>query len=1044
MSQSGGPLELAHEQLYWPHPSQIWQPSGAGPSVYARLVEEKIGKTIRREQQDANGAKVGVLTANPEGDATEALIAIVCEFPKPVSEKTIKELHRLAWSFSKARSLITVEPHQLRIWTCCEPPERDKNPTPVITRQSPSEQAAQSLRWVDLVSGQFFQNHENRFQRSGAADQMLLENLKEVRQQLLADVLDTQSIHDLIARIIFIQFLWDRKDPKGDAALNSKVLKDLHKQGILSNCHKSIPGILENFDDTYQLFRWLNNKFNGDLFPGKGVTLEERESEWQQEIQKLIPNSSCLGKLANFVRGDLEMKSGQLCLWPMYRFDVIPLEFISSIYEEFVKEKSERKKSKKGVHYTPEYIVDFILDGVLPWDSKEWNFKILDPACGSGIFLVKAFQRLIYRWEKAHDEQRISANDLKYLLENNLVGVDSDKEAVRVASLSLYLTMLDSLDPIDYWENDVQLPRLRNSRLIAADFFKEDREGFRTNEDAGTYDLVVGNAPWGEKTTTLPAQTWATKNDWEISDNNIGLLFLPKMVALAKPGGTITMIQSAMNLLFNQSSKVIAFRNKLFSEFKIEEIVNLSALRFGLFENAISPSCIITLCNTRSDGEPLIYICPKPVYSNEDNYSIVIEPKDINEIYPKEARENSLVWTALMWGGRRDLALIKRLNQQESIQNYKDDGIAKARQGVIPGNRGRYQKELLGRRRLWQAKFPEGTFLFLDPEKLRINNNDPYIDSGTSINFSADRSAFEMPQLILKMSWQASNRRFQAVIIKSSNDDDERGIICSGSYVSVHAPQDSLSILEAACLSYNSKLAVYYLLLSSGRFVAYRPEIKPNELLRVPLPEPKTGLLNELKNYDDVDERIRQAFEFKDSEWVLIEDLFNYTLPDFKGNSNSPGRQITRRNEEPELTEYCKYFIRVIKAGFGQNKHVCATIFQESQRDYLPIRLVAIHLNQPIHEGIKIEKIDSPELLKRLNQLNETFMQQKDSDSGGIFYQRIARVYDTFDCDGLKVPTVYLIKPDKVRYWARSMGLHDADEVGADIMMSANLFDGRI
>ena len=131
-----------------------------------------------------------------------------------------------------------------------------------------------------------------------------------------------------------------------------------------------MPGILNSFDDTYNLFRWLNSKFHGDLFPGKGET--EPEVDWQAEIQKVYTEDNrYLTKLAEFVRGDLDMGDSQLCLWKFYSFDVIPLDFISSIYEEFVQKNNKQKKSTKNiqktktknkdkdnnsVHYTPKYI----------------------------------------------------------------------------------------------------------------------------------------------------------------------------------------------------------------------------------------------------------------------------------------------------------------------------------------------------------------------------------------------------------------------------------------------------------------------------------------------------------------------------------------------------------------------------------------------------------------------------------------------------------------------------------------------------------------
>ena len=82
-------------------------------------------------------------------------------------------------------------------------------------------------------------------------------------------------------------------------------------------------------------------------------------------------------------------------------------------------------------------------------------------------------------------------------------------------------------------------------------------------------------------------------------------------------------------------------------------------MRFGLFKDAISPTCIITLRNSQPDNEPLTYICPKPELSNEDNYRLVIEPQDISFVYPYEAQSFPSIWATLMWGGRRDLAFIE-------------------------------------------------------------------------------------------------------------------------------------------------------------------------------------------------------------------------------------------------------------------------------------------------------------------------------------------------------------------------------------------------
>ena len=403
--------------------------------------------------------------------------------------------------------------------------------------------------------------------------------------------------HDLLARVIFIQFLFDRKDSSGKAALNPGTLGKLHDDGVLKNKHAGFADILSDYDESYRLFDWLNGRFNGDLFPGKGNSEAERAQAWQAE--KRVVKKKHLQVLQEFVSGDLDMPRGQRCLWRQYAFDAIPLEFISSIYEAFV---SERARAG-GIYYTPPHLVDFMLDRVLPWDGDQWDIKVLDPACGSGVFLVKAFQRLIHRWKKTNPNEDLRAEILRGLLENNLFGVDKDKHAVRVASFSLYLAMCDEIDPKHYW-TQVRFPLMRERRLINADFFREDCAGFRTREEAASYDLVIGNAPWGEELLTKEAKEWAGNKDhkWPVANKGIGTLFLPKAAALTKPSGKIAMVQSASSLLFNRSGPACKFRELFFTIFDVEQVINLSALRFRVFnkkkgsiQKAVAPACITVL-----------------------------------------------------------------------------------------------------------------------------------------------------------------------------------------------------------------------------------------------------------------------------------------------------------------------------------------------------------------------------------------------------------------------------------------------------------------
>lgn len=1034
-------LEIVQKQLGWPGRQEILSPKGPGPRMVAELAKRKLGIGIKRLGIEA---EVGVLAANPASERTEDPLGIICEFNNNVDDEVIRETQRLAWSFSRSPMLITIEPNLLRVWTCWKrPPEKEEDLRKLRVEQlqwkgglseenSLSDQAARALRWVELASGNFFRNpaYSKYFKRNQRADRLMLEDLRELRKRLLKKNLPEDICHDLIARIIFIAFLFQRKDSHGNAALDEAVLANLAEKGVLSKVHKDFRTILDSHAETYRFFRELNNRFNGDLFPGKGATEDERNREWKAEMDQ-VKEESHLKLLAEFVSGKMEMRKSQYCLWARYAFDAIPLEFISSIYEEFAK---AGEKETRGVHYTPAHVVDLVLDEVLPWEGKKWDLKVLDPACGSGIFLVKAYQRLLHRWKQAHGNKP-NVEDLRSLLEKNLFGVDLDPDAVRVASFSLYLAMCDEIEPKHVWQKRVRFPRLRDKRLINADFFTENKDAFRTDEDANTYDLVIGNPPWGRGEVTPPAEAWAKRDPsdvWPIQYNCPGLLFLVKAACLTRASGCIAVIQPAQALLTNRQNKAMAFRKKLFSRFKVDGIVNLSAFRFKLFKDSISPACIVCLRPKAPDGEPLKYVCPKPTGSRKDHHLIIVEPHDVNNIFSTEAAEEVEVWSSLMWGGRRDFLLIERLKEKNNLGKLAKQGALHKRQGIVRGDRRKKQPKIVGRRILETDAEPPGSFLFLSATDLPKN-----LDEEVHSRDSTDFAPFEVPQLVVKQSWK-SKARFRSFLIRP--DEMGKGIICSKSYVSIHGTKGWETQLEAACLSFNSILAVYYLFLTSGRCAGFIPEAYVEEIISLPIPEAKKGLLDTIKSYQDIDHRVREALRVKEAEWVLVEDFLNYTLPDFKGGPASPGRQSTRAAcsgvHENVLKDYCEYFRRVLQAGFGKDKEISATIFSEGEADRLPVRLVGIHL-EPLPDGpTRIERMDSPKLIELLKKLDGKYLEDKNNRAGGgILYRRVARVYDTIDIEGKKIPTIFIVKPDQIRYWTRSMAMRDADEVAADIIL---------
>ena len=1022
-------LDLAHAELAWPPSEQVIHPPGAGPRVIAETTRRKIGQNLARVT-GRDDIRVGVLLDDPTSDITQPPMAIVCEFLRTPDFKELVEAQRLCWNYSTAPVLFTVEPGLIRSWTCCEPPpdETQKRPSsPELLKASyrfgePDDSTARAatslLHWLNLVHGRLLREQPKRFHREKCGDQLLLSNLRQLRRLLVDEQkLDIDISHDLLARLIFIQFLFDRKDSQGRAALNSELLSRLHTERVLQHPSTNLSEILSNHADSYRFFGWLNERFNGDLFPSATADAG-KPSDLLREMKAV--RREHLDTLSDFVAGRLEFQTGQRSLWPQYSFDSIRLEFISSIYETFV--TKSRKETKKAI-YTPPHVVDFLLDSVLPWNSEEWDLRVLDPACGSGVFLVKAFQRLIHRWKIAHPGEDPKAELLRRILERNLVGIDVEERAVRTAVFSLYLALCDEIDPKYYWQQ-IRFPSLRHKTLVSEDYFKTSGSS-PSAESSGAFDLVVGNAPWGKNTVTPAALEWSVKHGWPVHYNDIGPLFLAKSCEHAAAAARISFLQSS-SLLFGTSTKIEAFRRKLFSEYDVLEVANLSALRFGLFVDAVAPACIITYSPGKPSSDSIQYVCPKSTKTAEDNYRIRVEPGDVHTVFRDEAINETLAWSVLRWGNRRDLSLIRRLGTFRNLAKEEAEGVVRTRTGIIRGDRTKSLKTIVGKPILESEAFPTGAFLNLDATDLPLNS-DPDVDGKASTDFRA----FVLPQLVIKKGFQQSAGRFRAVRVQN------KSTLCSDSYITVSGPAE---ILDTAAATYNSIFATYCLFLTSSRLGTYRPAVLQNELLTVPLPDRPVKLNSRVRTFEQLDSLVRNSIDLKESEWALIEDRVHYTLSDFFAGSESPGRLATSRSETAsQIRIFAEYVIRVVAAAFGARFQPTASLFAESDEQApLAVRMIAIHLTREADQEIRTIRATHKELYEQLRDFER---RSKQDDAAGLsFVPKAVRLYDFVERDGARVPTVFLIRPDEVRFWTRAEALQEGDEIARDLLTWSEMF----
>ena len=310
-------------------------------------------------------------------------------------------------------------------------------------------------------------------------------NIHKNNPELTARQLN-EVVQRLLDRIVFIRIAEDRKVLEYGQL--RRVLEDWEIHG----------GKFHIFDWLNELFHKVNEDFNGEIFkPHLSETIKIDSELLARIIKRLYPPES------------------------PYRFDVIGVELLGSIYERYlgntirltlkqvkVEEKPEVRKAG-GVYYTPRYIVDYIvretvgkaIEGKSPKQIEK--IRILDPACGSGSFLIGAFQYLIdyhVKWYLAHPEQevrhahpsldfmrevhtdpdgakRLSVYRKAKILRNNLFGVDIDPQAVEITMMSLYLKALEGeksqLPPKQHILPELKYNIMCGNSLIGPDIYDQ-------------------------------------------------------------------------------------------------------------------------------------------------------------------------------------------------------------------------------------------------------------------------------------------------------------------------------------------------------------------------------------------------------------------------------------------------------------------------------------------------------------------------------------------------------------------------------------------
>ena len=716
-----------------------------------------------------------------------------------------------------------------------------------------------------------------------------------------------------------------------------------------------------------------------------------------QNESEIITNDD-LEELKMFLLGDSDLESKQMALWPLYDFNIIPIKIISSIYELFF-HLSDGRDDDKGTYYTPLHLVDTLLDEVYPWEGNYEPITIIDPSCGSGIFLVEAYRRIVWRWMRTNNISQITNAQLTNILKDCIFGVDINEEAVRVASFSLSLALCDFLDPRSIW-NELYLPKLVNTNLIVSDFFDEKLDAILTN-----YDIVIGNPPWQSQLTNK-ANNYIKSNNYVVGDKQIAQAFSIKCAKICNENGEVCLLMPSKGMLFNRSNKSSLYRKKFFDENTVSVIINFSIYRKVLFDNACAP-CAAVIYHPKKSGEtstPIFYCTPKPQYSLQDTKKFSIDPTDICRI-PNDLVYDDRIWKIAMWGGPRDLELIDRIQSNyPSLDVFLSNHNMRSAEGFKRGNRKLICDDFAN----WPIVDANRFFSFNMDIGWLVNNTDNAYERISANNLAI----FKAPHLIMKQS-HSKGQFFAAVL--------DYDAIFNHSLLGMSGDE---KILKYLCLIINSRLFSYYHLLTSRTWMVERDALEAGDIRTIPIPEPSDSMLEKaVKIYEHIkqscdespiDSFVFEAYRLKDYETHLVSDALDYVYNYFSRKSDS----IAFRKPSNEIYQrYYSTLMGVLGNSLGQSfSPKAAAYIGES-----PLSILALYLNE--NNDDKLQFFDKKEDIEKcLTQLDSLLTEERHN----IYIRRNVRVYGK--------DAIYIVKPKQEKYWNYSAACRDADELFADIM----------
>ena len=491
----------------------------------------------------------------------------------------------------------------------------------------------------------------------------------------------------------------------------------------------------------------------------------------------------------------------------------------------------------------------FLADTVIAqvWDqlrpAAHADRRFLDPACGSGIFLVRLFQRLCEHRRATRPGRPIPWDELLDVL-LRLHGRDLDGGAVRVAVFSLYVALLEEVTPPairKLMERGRVLPPLFGKTLRHEDFFAVEPGDVQV-------DAVVGNPPWssrrGERHSSLE---WCEGERLPAPGREQAWPFVWKSLRHLREDGAVALLLPAMGFLHNHAGHAVEARRRLLRAAQVLSVVNFADMRWQLFDGAVRPAALLLLGRLPAGGGPyrFDYLTPKADLNLKSRRLVTIGSADRCRLDSRRVEADPSVFKRRLWLSEPEARLFNYLAQFPRLGDLVVEFGALSRrkestqkrwvigQGFQPANVERLADVTYERERSSVVSrvpyLPIDRFRIpaLTSEALRPWKDDIVRRRGFESGFEGPRVL--VPRGIAAVAGKAAGLRaayveepltfqhiIQAAVVPPG--DERRGMLLAGLL--------------------NSRLMLWFAFHGTSSFGSDRPEVQQAELLHLPFPAP--------------------------------------------------------------------------------------------------------------------------------------------------------------------------------------------------------------